>query len=94
MKEPWLTDPKYGGMSPASAKRSYEAWLEEGGVNRNPATAPRDPELFDQAAFDLLKKQIEIQLDEHEVAIHDFGQWMRDWRVRQPKGFKALRGAK
>lgn len=39
--------------------------------------------------IELMKKQIEIQLDEYAEAIAAYEKWMADWRARQPKGFRA-----
>lgn len=39
----------------------------------------------------LMKKQIEIQLDEYAEEIRAYDKFMAEWRARQPKGFRAKR---
>ena len=39
----------------------------------------------------LMKKQIEVQLDEYAEAIKAYETWMAAWRARQPRGFRAKR---
>ncbi len=46
------------------------------------------------AKIELMKKQIEVQLDEYEAAIVAYDKFMAEWRARQPKGFRAKRRAK
>lgn len=88
-EKPWLTDPKYGGMSEEAARRSYEAWVKQG---RRVLTAvprdPRPPAAPEEIAR--IKRSIEVQLDEYEQAIKAATIWMAEWKSRQ-RGFRAVR---
>lgn len=42
----------------------------------------------------LRKLQIETQLAEYESAIVDFSKWLRGWKDRRPRGFRAMRRAR
>lgn len=44
-----------------------------------------------EAEIELMKKQIEIQLDEYAEAMANAERWYTEWKARQPKGFKATR---
>jgi hypothetical protein len=44
-----------------------------------------------EAEIELMKKQIDTQLDEYAAAIDAYERFMADWRARQPKGFRAAR---
>lgn len=44
------------------------------------------------AEIALIKRQIEIQLDEHEASLADAVNWYREWKARQPKGFRKAKG--
>ncbi len=39
----------------------------------------------------LLKKQIEIQLEEYAEAMKNAEKWFTEWKARQPKGFRCMR---
>lgn len=41
--------------------------------------------------IDFIKRDIEIQLEEYKTALKDFAQWMREWKARQPQGFRAVK---
>lgn len=47
---------------------------------------------FDPLAFELRKRQLQTMMDEYEVEIAAYDTWLKGWRARQPKGFKAKRG--
>lgn len=85
--KPWLTDPKYGGMSELAARRSYEAWVKQG---RKTLPVKPPAESDEQIALRLL--QIETMLAEYKTAIEAFAAWMAGWRARRRiSGFRALR---
>lgn len=88
---PWLTDPKYGGMSETAARRSHEAWVAQGMRTLLP-TGPALPE--SDAAIALRKRNIETQLTEYETAIGEAVAWFNGWKARRPKGFRAVRRRK
>ena len=43
------------------------------------------------AEIELMKRQIEAQLDEYEQAISEYRSWLDDWRKRQRPTDDALR---
>lgn len=87
MSEPWLTDPMYGGMSPRSARRSYEAWIRNG---KQVATAGTDKPASD-AEIAVFKRQIEVQLSEYADAIKAAAAWQQNYKKRHKrKGFHCL----
>jgi hypothetical protein len=89
--KPWLTDPKYGGMSEEAARKSYEAWIRQG-RKVLPVKPPYNPETDEQIA--LRKAQIEVQLREYEEALRAAVTWHREWRARQRKrGFRCAKTA-
>ncbi len=88
--KPWLTDPKYGGMSELAAERSYRAWLAEGGKNRKQGFKIQEPWTDEEWARK--KLEIETMMTEYEQAIQTAAQWSAEWRAKKPKGFRALRG--
>lgn len=83
---PWLTDPKYGGMSPLSARRSYEAWERQG---RKTLPSKRPPASDAEIAWH--KRNIEAQLSEYAADIKAYAKWWKGWKSRRPKGFRATR---
>jgi hypothetical protein len=91
--KPWLTDPKYGGMSEESARLSHESWVRQG--RRVLTKYPRDPRPpQSDAAIELIKRQIEAQLSEYVQELNAYGDWMRNWRAKnRRKGFRRARGA-
>lgn len=86
-EQPWLTDPKYGGMSERSARLSYEAWVRQGKRTLPLAKVLPAPD----AEIALMKRSVGIQLDEYEAEIAAAAAWMAAWRARRPKGFRAKR---
>lgn len=86
--KPWLEDPKYGGMSEESARRSYEAW-ERSGRKAAPSRGLALP--APDAEIARVKLNIGVQLDEYEQAVADALSWQEDWKDRRPKGFRAMR---
>ena len=87
MSAPWLTDPKYGGMSPEAARRSYEA-----GQKRDRTILPtkRPPASDEEIAR--RKHEIETLLVEYETAVASYAVWFREWKGRQRRiGFRATR---
>jgi hypothetical protein len=51
-----------------------------------PKPPPRPPKSDEEIA--LIKRQIETMLDEYEQDLLAFDKWLRDWRARQPRGFR------
>lgn len=91
--EPWLTDPKYGGMSPQAARASYEAWLREGGPNRKASPVVKvgnEP----QHALDLRRRQLQAMLEEYELELAAYDTWMKAWEARQQNRFPPGREAR
>jgi len=43
------------------------------------------------AEIEMMKRQIEVQLDEYERAINEYRSWLDDWRKRQRPTDDALR---
>ncbi len=85
--KPWLTDPKYGGMSENAARLSYEAWLRQG-----KRTLPRGTVLpAPDAEIAVIKRSIAVQLNEYEAAIKAASDWHTNWLTTRPKGFRAAR---
>ena len=84
--KPWLTDPKYGGMSERSARLSHEAWVRQG---CRPLPVLPDPPASDEQIA-LLKRQIEIQLAEYEAAIVAAVKWHQGWKAKRYTGFRCV----
>lgn len=86
-EQPWLSDPKYQGMSPSAAQRSYEAWERQGKRTlQRGKVLPAPPEEIAR-----IKRSIEVQLVEYEAAIAAAAAWSQDWKVHRPKGFRCKR---
>lgn len=84
---PWLTDPKYGGMSERSARLSYEAWERQGRTLLLPSMPPApSPEEVAR-----IKASVEDLIEDYRKASEAYVDWMKAFRVRQPKGFRAKR---
>lgn len=82
-EQPWLTDPKYGGMSELAARRSYEAWVKQG------SKPLRSGESEEAIARRFLA--IEDLFEDYRRASAAYVAWMQDWVARRPKGFRGIR---
>jgi len=84
MSKPWLTDPLYGGMSERAARLSYEVSL------RAPPRVLANP-LASDAEIARRKLIVEDLLQGYADAIKAADEWMSAYKVRRPRGFRALR---
>jgi hypothetical protein len=84
--KPWLTDPKYGGMSELAARRSYEAWVAQG---RRVLPHKRPPASDEVIAKH--KRIVETMLDEYEAELNAYARFLTKWRGKRPRKFRAHR---
>ena len=87
-EKPWLTDPKYGGMSEIAAQRSYEAWVRQGRK-----TLPSVGTVLPASDEEIARRKgiVEDLLADVEQSQAAAIAWSKEWRARQHKGFRGIK---